>query len=81
MIESLGGSSVLSWDTCLGLESELLSGFLLDFFCMVLLEQKPQWLPCNLRFLKVNHLPEFTPMDMTLLFWLRNLLNQNMHSA
>ena len=32
MIESLGGSSVLSWDTCLGLESELLSGFLLDFF-------------------------------------------------
>jgi hypothetical protein len=28
----MGGSSVLSWDFCLGLESELLSGFLLDIF-------------------------------------------------
>jgi hypothetical protein len=46
----------------LGLESELLSGFLLDFFfCMVLLEKKTQWLPCNLRFLNVNHLLQFTP--------------------
>ena len=59
---SLGGSSVVSCDACLGLESELLSGFLLDFFfCMVLLEKKTQWLPCNLRFLNVNHLLQFTP--------------------
>ena len=72
---------VLSWDTCLGLESQLLSGFLLVFFCMVRLEQKPQWLPCILRFLNVNGLTQFTPMDMTLSFWLRNLLNQNMQSA
>jgi len=28
---------------------------------MVLLEKKTQWLPCNLRFLNVNHLLQFTP--------------------
>ena len=29
-------------------------------FCMFLLEQKTQWLPCNLRFLNVNHLPQLS---------------------
>ena len=61
---SLGGSSVLSWDFCLGLESELLSGFLLDFlawFCWSRRLTGSHWLPCNLRFLIVNHLPQFTP--------------------
>ena len=56
---SLGGSSILSSDFCLGLESELLSCFFLIFL-------RPKWLPCNVRFLNVNHLlyihlPQFTP--------------------
>ena len=47
---SLGGSPVLSWDACLGLEPELLLDFHVDFFAWFCWSRR--WFPCNLA-----HLP------------------------
>ena len=81
MIDISGREFGIKLGHLFGIRISIAFGFSPLIFCMVLLEQKPQWLPCNLRFLNVNGLTQFTPMDMTLSFWLRNLLNQNMQSA